>query len=250
MRLGKYELNNVYNEDSYKAIKDIPDKSIDLIVTDPPYQIDNTIAGGRNDFSAGGSKTIQNMNTELSENEIDKSIDYNILNDFVRVMKKINIYIFCNHKQIPNYLKFFVEKHNCSFDILIWHKPNAMPLFNNKYLTDKEYCLYFRKNAYCNPSSYEDASTIYTGNINIRDKNLFKHPTIKPLELVKKIIRNSSKENETVADFFLGSGTTAVACKETNRNYIGFELSKKWYDIAVNRLNKVDASGQISLFLK
>lgn len=246
MRLGKYEVNNIYNEDSYKAIKDIPDKSIDLIVTDPPYLIENTIAGGNSELA----NSIQNMNNELSENKIDKSIDYNILNDFVRVMKKINIYIFCNHKQIPDYLDFFVKKHNCNFDILIWHKPNAMPLFSNKYLTDKEYCLYFRKNAYCNPSSYEDASTVYTENINIRDKKLFKHPTIKPIELVKKIIRNSSKENDIVADFFLGSGTTAVACKETNRQYIGFEINKKWYDIAVNRLNKIDANGQISLFLK
>src|SRR5690554_273858 len=101
----KYKPNNIYNVDSYKAIKEIPDKSIDLIVTDPPYQIDNTTAGGKSDLS----KTIQNMNTELSENQLDKSIDFDILNDFIRVMKKINIYIFCNHKQIPDYLDFFVK---------------------------------------------------------------------------------------------------------------------------------------------
>lgn len=246
----KYKLNNIYNEDSYLAIKKLPSNSIDLIVTDPPYLIENTNAGGNNDFSVGGSKTIQTMNTELEENEIDKGIDYEILNDFVRVLKKINIYIFCNHKQIPEYLDFFVKKHKCSFDIIIWHKPNAMPLFNNKYLTDKEYCLYFRKNAYCNPKNYEDASTVFTDSINYGDKKLFKHPTIKPIKLVKRLIENSSRENDLVADFFLGSGTTAVACAETGRNYIGFEINKKWFDIAKNRLNKTDGNGQISLFLK
>jgi DNA modification methylase len=247
----KYKPNNIYNVDSYKAIKEIPDKSIDLIVTDPPYQIDNTTAGGNSDLS----KTIQNMNTELSENQLDKSIDFDILNDFIRVMKKINVYIFCNHKQIPDYLDFFVKKHNCNFDILIWHKPNAMPLFNNKYLTDKEYCLYFRKNAYCNPENYQDASTVYTDIINIKDKKLFNHPTIKPIELIKKLIRNSSKENDIVADFFLGSGTTAVACKELNRKYIGFEKDEKWHRISLDRLEgitqedrKVEELGQMTIF--
>ena len=59
-----------------------------------------------------------------------------------------------------------------------------------------------------------------------------------------------SNENDIVADFFLGSGTTAVACKELDRQYIGFEINKKWYDIAKDRLNCVDASGQISLVLR
>lgn len=242
--LGKYELNNIYNEDSYKAIKNIPDKSIDLIVTDPPYLIENTNAGGKSNLS----KTIQKMNDELENNNIVNSIDYKILDEFIRIMKKVNIYIFCNHKQIPNYLDFFVNKHGCNFDIIIWHKSNAMPLFNNKYLTDKEYCLYFRKNAYCNPQSYEDAKTIFFDKINISDKKHFEHPTIKPLELVKRLIRNSSKENEIIFDPFAGSGTMAVASKELNRNYLCFEINKKWHSIAVDRLNGITAKGQYSLF--
>jgi len=242
--LGKYELNHIYNEDSYKAIKNIPDKSIDLIVTDPPYQIENTKAGGNSALS----RSIQPMNDELIDNDITKGIDMDILNEFIRIMKNINIYIFCNHKQIPEYLDFFVSRHKCNFDILIWHKSNAMPLFNNKYLTDKEYCLYFRRNAYCNPQNYEDASTIFFDKINISDKKHFLHPTIKPLELVKKIIRNSSKENEIIFDAFIGSGTTAVACKELNRQYLGFEINKKWFDIAQDRLNGITAKGQYSLF--
>lgn len=239
-----YEPNNIYNVDCYKAIKDIPDKSIDLIVTDPPYLIENTTAGGSSDLS----KSIQGMNNQLSNGVLTSGINNEILQEFLRVMKKTNIYIWCNHKQIPQYLDFFVNKNNCLFDILIWHKTNATPLFNNKYLTDKEYCLYFRKGGYCNPDNYDAAKTIFEQKINISDKNKFEHPTIKPLKFIETIIRNSSKENDIILDCFMGSGTTAVACKNTGRRYLGFEIDKHWYDIAQDRLNNVQANGQMSFF--
>ena len=243
--IGKYDENEVYCEDSYIAIKNIPSKSIDLIVTDPPYLIENTKAGGKSKLAC----SIQNMNNELQENNITNSINEEILEEFVRVMKNINIYIWCNHKQIPMYIKFFVEKKGCSFDIIIWNKTNATPLFNNKYLTDKEYCLYFRKNAHCKPANYEDAKTVYCQPINIRDKEKFLHPTIKPANIVSAIIRNSSKEGDVVADFFMGSGTTCVCAKMLNRKYLGFEIEQKWYKIAKDRLSFSTANGQIGFFL-
>lgn len=142
----KYELDNIYCADCYEAIKHIPDKSIDLIVTDPPYQIENTTAGGHNDFTAGGKKSIQHMNDELANGRFTESVrGEELFPEMVRVMKAINLYVWCNGKQIPMYLDYFVKEQGCAFDILIWNKTNAMPLFNNKYLTDKEYCLYFRK---------------------------------------------------------------------------------------------------------
>lgn len=66
---------------------------------------------------------------------------------------------------------------------------------------------------------------------------MWKHPTIKPLNITEKIIRNSSKENNTVLDPFMGSGTTGVACINTNRDFIGIELDKKYYKIAEERIN-------------
>ena len=245
MELGRFETDHIYCEDSYKAIKELPDKCIDLIVIDPPYLIENTKAGGNSDLS----KSIQLMNNELDDCKITQSIDTKILEEFVRVLKNINIYIWCNHKQIPMYLDFFVNKHNCAFDIIIWNKTNAAPLFFNKYLTDKEYCLYFRKNGYCNPQSYEDAKTVYYQPINIKDKDKFNHPTIKPINIIKTIIKNSSKSNDIVADFFMGSGTTCVAAKDTGRHYIGFEIEPKWFKISQDRLNCTTANGQMSLFL-
>ena len=245
MKLGRFETNNIYNEDCYKAIKDIPEKSIDLIVTDPPYLIEQTKAGGNN----GLAKSIQKMNNQLLDNDLTESINVEILDDFMRIMKTPNIYIWCNHKQIPMYLDYFVNKNDCSFDIIIWNKTNATPLFHNKYLTDKEYCLYFRKNGYCNPIDYESAKTVYYQPINTKDKDKFNHPTIKPINIIKTIIQNSSKPNDIILDCFLGSGTTAVAAKSINRQYIGFEIDPKWFEIAKDRLNNIDANGQISLLL-
>jgi site-specific DNA-methyltransferase (adenine-specific) len=190
------------------------------------------------------------MNDELANGILTQGINEEILDDFMRVMKVPNVYIWCNHKQIPMYLDYFVNRHKCSFDIIIWVKTNAMPLFNNKYLTDKEYCLYFRKGAYCCPQSYEEAKTVYFQPINISDKQLFEHTTIKPINIIQTLIKNSSKENDIVLDCFMGSGTTAVACQETNRQFIGFEIEEKWVKVANDRLNKVDANGQTCMFLR
>ncbi len=241
------EPNNIYLGDSYKLIKEIADKSIDLILIDPPYQIEgksHPVEDNRISLS------ISNLANELAENEICDGIDPQIFEEFMRVMKNPNIYIWCNKKQIPMYLDYFVTKQGCKFELIIWNKSNAMPLHNNKYLNDVEYCLYFRKNGYCNPETYEDARTVYKTQINKRDKDLFLHPTIKPLKIIETLIKNSTKENEVVLDCFLGSGTTAVACKELNRKYIGIEKNEKWFKIAKNRLEGVDADGQCSFLLR
>ena len=68
-----------------------------------------------------------------------------VLPELIRVMKRINCYIWCNKAQIPGYLNFFVDGLGCSFDMIVWWKTNPPPTFHNKYLSDKEYCLYFRK---------------------------------------------------------------------------------------------------------
>ncbi len=243
----KYELDNIYCVDCYEAIKDIPDKSIDLIITDPPYLIENTRAGGHNDFTEGGKKSIQHMNDELAEGRFTESVRGDVLfPELVRVMKAINLYVWCNGKQIPMYLDYFVKEQDCTFDILIWHKTNAMPLFNNKYLTDKEYCLYFRKGGYCAPQSYEDAKTVWDMPINATDKKRFNHCTIKPLSIIETLVRNSTTGGGTILDPFAGSGTTAVAAKNLGRHYIGFEIDEKWAMIARNRLNNTQADGQIT----
>lgn len=228
------QVNQIYNQDCLIGLKDIPDKTIDLVIIDPPYDI-CTKGGCKGKTRI--AKHMKNLEDELIKNDLVNAFNYSVLDELVRVMKRINIYIWCNGRQIPIYIKYFIEKLDCKLEILIWNKTNPMPLYSCKYMSDKEYCLYFRKNGYCQPKNYEDAKTVYYSTINIKDKKLYGHPTIKPVELIRKIIRNSSKENDLVLDCFLGSGTTAVASVLENRNYIGYEINKKYYEIAKKRIN-------------
>lgn len=238
--LGDYKLNEIYNEDSYEAIKKIPDKSVDLIIIDPPYELE-TEGSKENNIS----KSFANMNNDIKS--LSKGIDLQILEQLNRIMKKTNIYIWCNKKQILEYMKYFVEQKECSFEIMTWLKTNPTPLCGGNYLIDKEFCLYFRKGIKLN-TRFETASTYWISSKNKSDRDTFLHPTIKPLEIIKTLINNSSNESDIVADFFLGSGTTCVAAKELNRRYIGFEIDKEYYGIAKNRLNGITANGQMSIF--
>lgn len=283
-KLGRFELDNIYNEDCYKAIKDIPDKSVDCIYVDIPYLYLQGSCGksqlgerlGKRKLELMGCQQVykDNINTKRSEAlriaktkkkqncdiiSIEDGINLKILDDFIRIMKKINCFIWCSKLQIFDIMKFFLEtlktredyKENINiyFEILTWNKTNPTPTTNNTWLPDIEYCLYFREEGIKYNSGYDLKHKYYISPANVNDKDKFAHPTIKPLELVKRHLLHTTKPNDIVLDCFLGSGTTAVACKDIGRHYIGFEINKKWFDIAKNRLNNIDANGQVSLFL-
>lgn len=234
MKIGKFETNNIYNVDSYQAIKDIPDKSIDLIYVDIPYLITHGGAG-----CSPLSLRIQKI-SNVDLRDIRDGIDYSIFDEFCRIMKYIYIYIWCSKDQILDICNYFVKEKGCTMNILCWCKTNPIPSTNNVWLSDVEYCLVFKgKGAPRYNDGYELKSKWYVSGINQKDKKDYEHPTIKPLELVKRHILHSTQENDIVLDCFLGSGTTAVACKELNRQYLGFEINKEYYDIACDRLKGI-----------
>lgn len=239
MKLGRFELDNIYNEDCYKAIKDIPDKSVDCIYTDIPYNMT---------FSGGG--TLKHKLGNYIKKEVEdfsNDIDYSILKDFVRIMKKINCFIWCSKNQIYNIMKFFND-YNCDFNILTWTKTNPIPFGSSIWLSDIEYCLHFYKDAGYNVG-WEYKKKNYSSPINSIDKEKFEHPTIKPIQMVKNHLLNLTHPNDIVLDCFAGSGTTLVAAKDLGRHFLGFEIDEKWYKVAKDRLNKVDANGQMNMFL-
>lgn len=274
MKLGPFELDSVVCGDSYKLIKELPDKSVDIIYTDIPYLYNQGGSGS----SALGERTAKKRlelmgmadvykthkcstrgealriaknikKTSLDVTSIEDGIDYSILNEFVRVMKKINIFIWCSKLQILDIMKFFIEEHNCYFEILFWGKENPTPSTNNSWLPDTEYCLYFREKGVPLNDGYEYKKKWYISPANVRDKAHYSHPTIKPTAIIDKHILHASQEGDIVFDPFCGSGSTLVSAKNNNRHYLGFEIDKKWHEIAKDRLNKVDANGQMNMFL-
>ena len=239
------EINKIYNGDCYELIKEIPDKSIDLIYTDPPYL-----------YESGFGKRLQDEGkiTEETKNHIEQmsnGVNESLLDQFVRVMRYIYIYIWCNDKQIMQYMNYFVNKHNCDYKILVWKKENPMPMYSKRYLDDIEYCLFFvekGKQKFRGKDTYKNSFKVYSSPINATDKEKYKHSSIKPYECVKNHLEKTCSKEMLILDPFLGSGTTAVVCKDLGLNYIGFEKEEKWFNVATDRLNNIDQNGNVSLF--
>lgn len=184
----KIEPNNIYCGDAYELIKDMKDNSVDLIMTDPPYDIQG-IHGSGILKTRGHSPSFHK---QLEEDKLNVGIDLSILDEFLRVMKKINIYIWCNKAQILPYLKYFVEERNCSYEILIWAKENPIPFCGTHYLCDKEYCLYFWEQGAPVNIPFDRARTYFISKTNVGDKKEYNHPTIKPIEFIETLIKNST----------------------------------------------------------
>ena len=184
------ELDKIYNEDCFEGMLRIPEGSVDLIVADPPYIVSRSTGGSVNN--------VKKLNVSLFD--LDKANlrdGYDIVSfaEHVRRLQgnKINAYFWCSKAQIPEYFRVYAGVLKCKFEILSWHKQNALPTYFNKYLSDTEYCLYFHTGGFTHPASYEDAKTYEVGCINHEDKKKYGHPTIKPLPIIQRIVRNSSQ---------------------------------------------------------
>ena len=236
--------NNIYCGNSYELIKNIPDKSIDLVYVDIPYDYTNGGKGG------GFLKSEARKKTYIDTiGKFDKGIDWSILDEFCRVLK--HIYIWCNDKQIADYLDFFVREHNCDYKILGFHKTNPMPSYHKRFMDDIEYCLFFvekGKQKFYGTDTYNNSFKIYSSPINTYDKDKYEHASIKPYQCVKNHLEKTCKSGMVVLDSFCGSGTVPKVCQELGLNFIAFEIDKKWWQVANDRLNGIDTNGNVNLF--
>ena len=215
----------LYNDDCLNVLKDIEDNTIDLVVTDPPYEV---ITGGRNGGVKGKPSGILTENKQLMKS-IPKADLW--LSECFRVMKDgTHIYIMTNTLNLTNYLNIINDVGFKLHNLLVWNKNNTTP--NRWYMKNCEYVIFARKGfakSINNPSS----QTVHNFDNIIGNK---KHPTEKPVDLMKLYVENSSQVGDTVLDPFMGSGSTGVACKELGRNFIGVELDKHYFDIATKRV--------------
>jgi len=209
------ELNKIYNIDCLEGLKLLPDNSVDLIVTDPPYGINA-------DKGVGGFGSSPKSAKKYSDNWDDKTPDKVIFDEILRVGKVVLIFG-------GNY---FTDKLPVNGHWIVWDKINNIK-FDNPFSD----CELIWTNV--NKNSVKKFIFVQQGFVMDNDFNNQRfHPTQKPLKIIRDLIKNYSKEEDLVLDPFMGSGTTAVACKQLNRNFVGFELDERYVAIANNRLKQ------------
>lgn len=225
--MEKY-LNKITHADCMDILKELPDKSIDLILTDFPYNEVNRESNGLRPLDFGVA------------DELNLSLD-SLMSELIRVCKG-SFYAFCGTEQVSDIRRWLV-KSGFSTRLLIWEKTNPLPMNGEDiWLSGIECCVYGKlKGATFNEHC---KNTVLRYPI-CADKFRF-HTTQKPLAMFKYLIRVSSNENDIVLDCFSGSGTTAVACHELKRKFICIEKDKDYYEQSVERLWNVQR--QMKLF--
>lgn len=206
-----------------------------MIATDPPYK--TTKRGISKSTTTGGLvKSELGKQGKIFQYNNIKPIEY--IPEFYRILKEgTHCYIMSNHVNLQEILNVAIE---CKFHFIksiIWNKGNK--IMGQSYMSQFEYILFFRKGKFKKINHCGTPDILDIPNKKTKDKNGNNiHDTEKPIELMKILIDNSSQENDIVLDPFIGVGSTALACKELNRQYIGYEIDKQYYDITVKRLNK------------
>ena len=219
----------LYNGNNKKILKQLFIKGIKVntVITDPPYLY----------TSHGGTKCEMAKRMHKVKKEIafmSNSFDYNVFK-LCEDLGCQNFISFCSNNQISSLMQWF-ENRGYSVNLLVWHKTNAPPLGNGKYVGDFEYIIFARKGrvSFNNKLNVKYKSRLYQYPIVYHKAKL--HPSQKPIELITRLVKLHSLKGDTVLDLFMGSGTTGVACKHLKRNFIGIELNKEYYKIAKKRI--------------
>ena len=224
-------MGKLINGGCMEYMRTLEDESIDLIVTDPPYP--TTSRGHAGNSGGMFQKEINKKGKVFEHNNIDCT-EY--APEFYRLLKDgSHCYVMTNHINLIKMLNVFTD---CGFHFiksLIWNKGNK--IMGQYYMSQFEYILFFRKGYGKKINNCGTADILSVPNKKTKDtngKNI--HDTEKPVELMKILIENSTQKGDIVLDPFVGVGATALACIESERDYIGIELDENYYNIANERV--------------
>ena len=222
-----------FNGDCLELMGSMPDKSVDFILTDIPYELDLNGGGGHGDFI---NRRLLRPRKESAIYFVSHGIDYDrVFTEFIRVLKVVNVCVFCSNKQIGRIMTWWESKGYVA-TLLVWDKPNPMPLGNGNYINNLEFIVYIReKGATFNSLGYrlQQKTFHYT----TPSKRI--HETEKPVGLLRHLVALHTKEGDLVFDPYAGSFSTAVACFKEKRRFVGCEILEKYYAPAVKRLKLV-----------
>ena|SRR3990167_1316922 len=229
--MDKY-INKVIHGDCLEVMKDMPDKCVDLVLTDPPYGIDF--------LSTWGAKT-GNMKDKIESDGAENAIKllHKTIPELIRVLKDDSeIYWFAGGGNRPAMALTWLALREYEPDlivsnVLIWDKMSVGMGFDWRFQWESIFQLTKGKGI---------KSEDFTRSNVLRSKKIIpqagEHPTPKTIEIMSQLIKAKSKEGDIILDPFLGSGTTAVACKQLHRNFIGVEIGEKYCEIARSRLSQ------------
>lgn len=232
---------NLYNGDCSIEMKNIPDNSVDLILTDPPYNLGNFMINRSTNLAKMRDNFFANAGWDnLESDEWVEHMD-NFFENSARVIKSGgSMIIFMSIIKVETIIKL-AEKHGFYYKTTgIWHKLNPMPRnMNLHFVNSTETWVYFTYNKRTGTFNNEGKMVhdfIETSVVSNGEKKAGKHPTQKPIALLEHFIKLLSNDGDLVIDPFMGSGSTGVACKKNNRNFIGIELESQYYEIAKHRI--------------
>ena len=216
------EKGMLFNRDCMKLLPFIGESTIDLILTDIPYDSVNR--------SSNGLRNLDKGNADILTFDL-----YNFLDELYRITKG-TIIIFCGMNQVSdifNYFDKYAKEHKGTVRQLIWKKTNPSPMNGDYiYLSGIENAIWFKKkggvfNAHCKSNVFEYPCG--------RSKL---HPTMKNLALIEDLIKDNSNENDIVFDPCAGSSSILYTAKNLNRRYIGVELDNEFFNIGKSLLMK------------
>lgn len=237
--------------DCIEGMKIIPSKTIDLVITDPPFGID--FKANKENYNRKNTRVLEGYN-EIYKTEYSV-FTYNWMKEVRRILKDSgSMYVFSGWNNLKDILNALDELGFITVNHLIWKYQFGL-VTSRKYVTSHYHCLYvclddkkrkffpyarFDKNAKDKNGRslhYQDKEDVWMINREYWNGDI-KTPTKLPAEIIKKILAYSSEKGDLILDPFLGSGQVAVVSKMEGRNYIGFEIVKEYYEFICHRLEK------------
>jgi len=241
--------NKIYHEDCLKTLKKIEDNSIDCVITSPPYNMNLRIRNGE----YCSRQIVKEISTKYADFDDNLPIDeYNkfhskVLSELLRVSDLIfyNIQIVTGSKR--SVFKMIGDFSENLKEIIIWDKIHGQPAMQKQVLNRRSELLLVFENDYPISRQFRKRGRFERGTLDdvwqikrerIKGQN---HGAIFPQELVKKIIENFTNEGDLIYDPFIGTGTTALVAKKMNRNFLGSEISKDYFDLSNKRIQEEDS---------